>query len=466
MLESIQRVHLVGIGGAGLSAIAKVLIQQGKTVTGSDLQLSAATEALAALGAVIHQGHRAENLGSAELVVVSSAIRGQNPELVAARERRIPIVKRDVLLGEMMQGQRGIAVAGTHGKTTTTAMVAFCLSRLRLDPTFIVGGVLVNLGTNAQAGRGEHFVVEADEYDRMFLGLRPRFAIVTNVEYDHPDCFADEADLLSAFRAFVALPSLGQSAGSVILCGDSPAALSIRDSARLRGVVTYGFGDQNDYRIMSPQTTATGSEFSVAHDSRWLADARLTLPGRHNMLNACGALALCHRLGLDLKAAALALAEFGGTQRRFEVKGETRGVTVIDDYAHHPTEIRATLAAARERYGARRIWAVFQPHTYSRTRVLLNDFAQAFGDADAVILTEIFASRETDTLNMNSAQLLARMDHPQKVFCATLAEAVELLRRRVQPGDVVITLGAGDVNWVGLQLLQPAIAQPIERLAS
>ncbi len=453
MLEHIQHIHFIGIGGAGLSALAKVLIEQGKVVTGSDQTASATTDSLIALGAHVAIGHRAENLGDAQLVVISSAVRDSNSELIAARERNIPVVKRDVLLGEMMPDKIGIAVAGTAGKTTTTAMMAFVLSRLGLDPTFIVGGVLTNFETNARAGRSPYFVIEADEYDRMFLGLKPKHAIITNVEFDHPDCFADEAAVVEAFQQFVTLPSLSANDSAVIVCGDQSNARALRSVAR--NAISYGFAEHNDYRIIDPQSDPrTGADFVVAKDRRSIAVAHLSLPGRHNMLNACAVLALCDQFKLDLTKVAQALAEFRGTHRRFEVVGEAHGVTIIDDYAHHPTKIRATLAAAREQFDGRKIWAVFQPHTYSRTRALLDEFAQAFDDADEVIVTEIFPSRETDTLGLSSAQLVARMQHPHARFLPTLDEAARFLCARLRAGDVLITLGAGDVNTLGSRILQ------------
>ncbi len=453
MLAETERIHFIGIGGAGLSAIAKVLIEQGKQVSGSDQVASAATAALAAMGARVSIGHRAENLGDAQLVVMSSAVRAGNPELAAAQAAGVPVVKRDALLGEMMQGKDGIAIAGTHGKTTTTAMAAFCLSEMGLDPTFIVGGVMANLGTNARFGRGPHFVIEADEYDHMFLGLKPRHAVVTNIEYDHPDCFPDEAAMVRDFQQFVRLPSIVQSRGAVIICGDSPNARALR--AVVPEARSYGFAEHNDYRIIDPHSGAEGgADFVVARDRRSLAVVHLNVPGRHNMLNACAVIALADRLDLDLKAAAAALGRFHGTGRRFEVRGEAGGVTIVDDYAHHPTEIRATLAAARERYKSRRVWAVFQPHTFSRTRALLDEFARAFGDADAVIVTEIFPSRETDTLGISGRDLVKRMTHPRAQFAPSLAAAATALRAALRPGDVVLLLGAGDINSLSGRLLE------------
>ncbi|MEP7200243.1 MAG: UDP-N-acetylmuramate--L-alanine ligase [Chloroflexota bacterium] len=453
MLADIDRIHFIGIGGAGLSALAKVLVEQGKTVSGSDQTQSAVTDALSALGARVSIGHRAENLGDAELVVVSSAVRESNPELMAARARNLPVVKRDTLLGELMRDKVSIAVAGTAGKTTTTAMAAFVLSELGLDPTFIVGGVLANYETNARAGRGSYFVIEADEYDRMFLGLAPKYAVVTNVEFDHPDCFADEADVVKAFQSFVTLPSLSKNGSVVIVCGDQANARALRAVAR--NALSYGFAEQNDYRIIDPQTDPQrGANFVVAKDRRSLAVVQLSLPGRHNMLNACAVIALCDQLKLDLARATRALADFRGTHRRFELKGVVNGVTIVDDYAHHPTKIRATLAAAREQFEGRKIWAVFQPHTYSRTRALLDEFAQSFGDADEVIVTDIFAARETDTLGVHSAQLVARMNQPHARYLATLDEAGAFLQQRLRAGDVLILLGAGDITTLSERFVQ------------
>ncbi|MBI5878955.1 MAG: UDP-N-acetylmuramate--L-alanine ligase [Chloroflexi bacterium] len=463
MLASFNRIHFIGIGGAGLSAIARTLVEQGKQVSGSDQAASAQTTALAALGARISIGQRAENLADAELVVISSAVRENNPELAAARAAGLPVIKRDALLAEMMQAREAIAIAGTHGKTTTTAMTAFCLSELGLDPTFIVGGVMTNYGTNARFGRGPHFVIEADEYDHMFLGLKPRHGVVTNIEFDHPDCFADEAAMVRDFRQFVTLPSIAQAHGAVIVCGDSHNARALRAVAP--DARSYGFADYNDYRIVDPQVHAgQGVEYVVSHDRRSIAVVRLGIPGRHNMLNACAVVALFDRLRLDMPAAVDALARFRGTQRRFEVRGEAGGITIVDDYAHHPTEIRATLSAARERYAGRRVWAVFQPHTYSRTRALLDEFAGAFAQADAVIITEIFPSREVDTLGVSGRDIVARMRHPAAQFAPTLAAAETALRAAWRPGDVLLLLGAGDINTLSGRLLNglagTAVSEP------
>ncbi len=451
-----DRVHLIGIGGIGLSAIAKVLLEEGYRVSGSDLKLSPITAALADLGAVVYQGHRAENVGQADLVIVSSAIPADNPEAAAARERGIPVVKRDWMLGRMMQGRFGIAVAGSHGKTTITALIALCLTEAGLDPTFIVGGILENLGTNAKAGRGEHFVVEADEYDRTFLGLRPRIAVVTNIEMDHPDCYPELDDLVEAFRGFVHLVPAD---GCVVGCGDEARTRGVL--RELRGaeglgadVVTYGLGEGVDWQAADIRANELGGhDFVALHDGQAVGEFTLRIPGLHNVQNALAVLAVAHRLGLPLADVRETLRGFRGVQRRFEVKGEVNGIIVIDDYAHHPTQIRTTLRAARERYPQRTIWAVFQPHTYSRTKALLSEFAASFADADHVVVTDIYAAREDDDLGVSASHIVARTKHPDVRYIPGLDEAADYLLDHLKSGDVLITLGAGDGYKVGEEVL-------------
>lgn len=444
------RIHLIGIGGIGLSAIAKVLLEEGHRVSGSDLRLSPITDSLADLGAVIYEGHRAENVSDADLVIVSSAIPADNPEAAAARAGFIPVVKRDWMLGRMMEGRFGIAVAGSHGKTTITAMIALLLTEAGLDPTFIVGGILENLGTNAKAGRGEHFVVEADEYDRTFLGLRPRIAVLTNVEMDHPDCYPKLDDLVEAFREFVGLVPTD---GCVIGCGDEERTRGTL--GELRGtqgseVVTYGLGEGVDWRAVDIRSNEFGGhDFIALHDGRAVGEFGLRIPGLHNVQNALAVLAVAHRLGLHLAGVGETLRSYRGVRRRFEVKGDVNGIVVIDDYAHHPTQIRTTLQAARERYPERTIWAVFQPHTYSRTRALLDEFAASFADADHVVVTEIYAARECDDLGVSASDIVVRMEHPDARYIPGLTEAADYVLNHLKPGDVLITLGAGDGYKVG-----------------
>ena len=451
-------VHFIGIGGIGLSAIAKILLEEGYRVSGSDLQLSPLTANLEALGASIYKGHAAGNVGPADLVIMSSAIRPDNPEVVAARQRGIPVIKRDQMLGRMMEGRYGIAVAGTHGKTTTTALIAWLLTQAGLDPTFIVGGVVENLGTNAQAGQGEHFVIEADEYDYTFLGLKPRLAVVTVIEMDHPDCFRDLDEVTDAFIKFV---SLVPEDGSVVGCGDEDRVRAVIEelagSEREEGkpqVVTYGLGAGVDWQAVEIRANEVGgSDFVALKERQPVGAFGLQLPGLHNVKNALAAIAVADHLGLDLAGVGTALREFRGTKRRFEHKGTAGGMIVIDDYAHHPTEIRATLAAARGRYPDSEIWAVFQPHTYSRTRALLTEFAASFGDADHVIVVDIYPAREYDDLGVSAADIVSRMTHPDARHIATLDDAADYLLRHLKVGDVLITLGAGDGYLVGERVL-------------
>jgi len=448
-----RRVHLVGIGGAGLSAIARVLMGRGALVSGSDLVLSPVAEALARDGARIYLGHDASHIADADLVVVSSAVPQDNVEVQAARAAGIPVVKRAEMLGWLMEGSIGVAVAGTHGKTTTTAMIAMVLWEAGLDPTFIVGGVMVNLGTNARAGSGPHFVIEADEYDHTFLGLKPQVAVVTNVEYDHPDCFKSPALLRYAFAEFVALLPAD---GLLVFCRDDPVAREIGAGlvAQNQAVVSYGLQGEATWRAERIRPNmAGGSDFVAVRRGQTVGEVRLRLPGAHNVLNALATLAVSERLGVPFPTVRAALREFRGVGRRFELKGEVDGVVVIDDYAHHPTEIRATLAAARQRYPGRTLWAVWQPHTYSRTKALLADFARAFGQADHVLVLPIYAARERDTLGVRSADVVAAMAHPDARCVDSLEEAVAVLGAEVQPGSVVMTLGAGDGNRVGEWLL-------------
>jgi UDP-N-acetylmuramate--alanine ligase len=451
-------VHLIGIGGTGLSAIARVLLETGSMVTGSDRVESPYVRDLRAAGATISLGHRPENVTGADLVVRSSAIPDDNPEVVAARAAGIPVLKRADFLGSLMEGKTGIAVAGTHGKTTTTAMIAWILSALKQDPTFIVGGTLTNLGVNARAGKGPAFVIEADEYDRTFLGLKPLIEVVTNVEHDHPDCYPTAADFQAAFEDFVRLLPAG---GTLVTCAEDPGASQlIVEAGKLdRNVLAYGV-----------RPTVTGGLFMmdtyaevVVHNDRGgytfsasvlghPCSVMLQVPGMHNVRNGLAALTVVALLGLPLEAAGQALGDFSGTGRRFEVRGEAGGVVVIDDYAHHPTEIRATLAAARARYFGRRIWAVWQPHTYSRTRTLLASFASAFDDADEVIVTEIFAAREARQ-DFSAEEVVKAMSHPAARFIPELSDVSNYLLSHLHSGDVLLVLSAGDADQVSTQVL-------------
>ncbi len=450
-LKPDERVHLVGIGGIGLSAIARILLQSGYSVSGSDLQLSRITQDLVEAGATIHAGHAAGNLGHASLVVVSSAIPADNPEVAEARKRRIPVVKRGQMLAWLMKDRYGIAVAGTHGKTTTSAMIALVLEDASLDPTVIVGGIVPELGTNAKRGDPQHLVLEADEYDRTFLDLSPQAAVVTSIEMDHPDCFADVDDLLEAFQGFLSrLPS----GGYLMANGDDLLVRGLVD--RLEGVQvsTYGFGQDVDWKAARVQANALGgSDFHTIVNGEEKGSFQLSIPGVHNVSNALAAIGMADYLGLDPLRTRETLRHFQGVERRFQIKGEADGVTVVDDYAHHPSEIRATLAGARQRYDGRRIWVVFQPHTYSRTKALMADFATAFGDADKVVVTAIYGAREQKDPSISAKDLVRTMTHPQAIHIAGLSEVSAWVTGELERGDVLITMGAGDVWRVGEDVL-------------
>ena len=446
------KVHFVGIGGSGLSAIAQVLLESGDDVSGSDEVLSPFAQALAAHGAKVYQGHAAENLDCAELVIVSAAVPEGNPEVAAALARGVPVLKRAEFLGRLMAGRQGIAVAGTHGKTTTTGLIALLLDRAGLDPTFIVGGWLVDFDTNARAGKGP-FVVEADEYDRMFLGLKPMVAVVTNVEHDHPDCYPTLADMQDAFRAFA---NLLPDDGWLVGCGHDAFARTLVEARRAAGhaALTYGLRRDDDFRADSLQLNGAGGfDFLLVKDGRTLGLVRNRLPGEHNVLNSLAALAVADHLGVSFNDARNGLADYRGAGRRFEVMGEAGGVTWVDEYAHHPTEIRATLAAARRRFTDHPLWVMFQPHTFSRTRTLLADFATAFADADHVVIVDIYRSREAPDPGISASDIVRRMDHPDAVYVPALTDAAAYLAERLRAGDVLLTLGAGDGNQVGRQAL-------------
>ncbi len=443
-----RRVHLVGIGGTGLSAIARVLLERGDEVSGSDQAVSSYAQGLERAGVRVHYGHRAENVAGADLVIVSSAVPDTNPEVVAARRAGVRVVRRPEFLAELTAGCQTIAVAGTHGKTTTTGLIAWLLEQAGLSPSFIVGGMMKDLGTNARAGQGPHFVIEADEYDRAFLGLQPVVGVVTNVEHDHPDCYPTFAEFKAAFQAFA-----DRVTDHLLVCLEDPGAASLQPASASR--LTYGFRPEAEWRAEEVRPNAAGgSDFLVSKRGELLGLVRTRLPGQHNVLNAVAALAAVDCVGVPFGEARRAITEFRGIGRRFEITGEVGGIWVVDDYAHHPTEIRATLAAARSRFPGAQVWAVFQPHTFSRTKALLEDFARAFGDADHVIVVDIFASREAPDPSVSAQRLVEQMSHQDVRFIPDLARAARTLQEQVQAPAVVVTLSAGDGNRVGELLLQ------------
>jgi len=453
-------VHLIGIGGSGLSAIARLLKESGYTVTGSDRMLSTFAADLQTAGVTIYIGHHPRNIQGADWIVRSSAIPDTNIEVLAAKRANIPVYKRADFLGKLMEDKTGIAVAGTHGKTTTTAMIAFLLTELGRDPSFIAGGVLSNYNVNARAGKGKPFVIEADEYDRMFLGLKPRIEVVTNLEHDHPDIYPTYQDMVSAFESFIALLPVD---GTLIGCVEDSGAAALLNKARREGRNVIAYNLQAEMTINALQwmqarsvkpNARGGFDFDATTNIGEIASAHVSLqvPGEHNVRNALAALAVIVELGLPLKEAAAQLSFFKGAGRRFEVKGEKRGITVIDDYAHHPTEIKATLAAARARYPHRRIWAVWQPHTYSRTQTLFYEFTRAFQDADEVIVTEIYPSREPKQ-DFSSAEVVSGMPHLSARFIASLEETTEYLLKHLRNKDVLLVLSAGDADQISTNVL-------------
>ncbi|GAB4573675.1 MAG: UDP-N-acetylmuramate--L-alanine ligase [Anaerolineales bacterium] len=455
-------VHFIGIGGSGLSAIARLLKESGYEVTGSDQSLSPFAADLQNMGVQIYVGHHPRNIAGAEMVIRSSAIKDDNPEVKAALQAGIPVYKRADFIGRLMEKKIGVAVAGTHGKTTTTAMIAWMLFAMKRDPSFIVGGTLSNLKVNAHAGLGDAFVIEADEYDRMFLGLKPQIEVVTNLEHDHPDCFPTFEDMYSAFESFV---DLLPPDGTLITCAEDEGAFTLVAHARRKRLSVVSYSIQGEMTINSPQWVQArsvkpnekgGFDFSVMTNMGSMTNAfkvSLQVPGEHNVRNALAALSVAAVMGLSMQKAAEALGQFTGTGRRFEVRGEPKGVLLVDDYAHHPTEIRATLAGARARYPERRIWAVWQPHTYSRTQTLQYEFSRAFGDADEVLVTEIYASREAKQ-DFSSAEVVASMPHTSARYSGSIEETKKYLLEHARFNDVVIVLSAGDADQITAALLK------------
>ena len=456
-------VHFIGIGGSGLSAIARLLLESGYTVSGSDRALTPFAEELRKAGATVYVGHHPRNLQGADWVVRSSAIPEENPEVKGAIGAGIPVYKRADFLGRLMEDKLGIAIAGTHGKTTTTAMTAWVLTELGRDPSFIVGGVVNNLGVNAHAGSGNAFVIEADEYDNMFLGLKPQIAVVTSIEHDHPDFFPTIESMYKAFEKFVGLLP---EEGTLIVCAEDPGATTLIPHVRKEGKNVISYGMQSDMTITTPLWVRAhdvkpnergGFDFTattnLASKTSTATKISLQVPGQHNVQNALAVLAIIGVLGLSRKKAAQALGEFTGTGRRFELRGEVNEISIFDDYAHHPTEIKATLSGARDRFPQARIWAVWQPHTYSRTRTLFLDFARAFKDADEVIVTEVYAAREPKQ-DFTSAEIVSAMPHFAAHYIKSLPEVTEYLLEHLQPGDVVLVLSAGDADQISTDVLK------------
>ena len=450
-----KHIHFIGIGGTGLSAIAKVLLEEGYKVSGSDLAASSLSDAVIEAGGKVYLGHQANNILGADIVVRSSAVPEENVEVQAALKANIPVQKRAEFLGRLLEGKEVIAVAGSHGKTTTTSMITWILSMLDKDPSFIVGAVVANLKTNARAGKGPDFVIEADEYDYMFLGLNPSLAVVTNVEHDHPDLFPTEEIFRDAFRSFV---SRLEPDGILFLCGEDPGAMLLRDKLKpTQQLVVYGFqAPDRDYIARNLENNENGGiSFEVAAgigDQKSRVNISLRIPGKHNVLNALAAFAVAEKMGLSGVEIARALSEFNGSERRFDIRGEYQGILLVDDYAHHPSEINATLSAARDSYPDRRILAVWQPHTYSRTQALCSGFTEAFSKADQVIVLDVYAAREEEPAGFSITELVDDINHSNVFFIPENNQAYEFLLKELRSGDLLLICTAGDAIDINVQL--------------
>jgi UDP-N-acetylmuramate--alanine ligase len=455
--HKVRHIHFVGIGGSGMLGIAEVLLNLGYQVSGSDLAANAATRRLRELGAQVSLSHDASHIDGADAVVVSSAVQGDNPELRAARGRRVPVVPRALMLAELMRLKQGVAIAGTHGKTTTTSLVASVLAEGGLDPTFVIGGRLNAAGSSARLGQGAFIVVEADESDASFLHLQPVIAVVTNIDADHMDTYGhDFARLKQSFVQFLQnLPFYG----SAILCAEDPNVREILPFVS-KPVLTYGFGAESSLRAADLEHAAGAMRFTALREGRAPLKVTLNLPGAHNVLNALAAIAVGAELGVEDAAVLKALAEFRGVGRRFQRCGEARlasggRFTLIDDYGHHPAEMAATLAAARGAFPSRRVVLAFQPHRYSRTRDLFEDFVRVLSTADALVLAEVYPAGEAPIVAADGRSLARAVRVAGKVepvFVEDIAQLPAAIRRVARDGDVVVTMGAGSIAGVPAQL--------------
>jgi UDP-N-acetylmuramate--alanine ligase len=454
MFSSIKKLHFVGIGGIGMSGIAEILIDEGFTITGSDRAASDNTERLEGLGAKVFIGHDARNVEpGVDVLVYSSAVAPDNPEVMEARHRKIPVIRRAEMLAEVMRLKYGIGIAGTHGKTTTTSMVSLILMEGGIDPTVIVGGRLHGLaGSNARLGKGEFIVVEADEFDRSFLSITPTIAVLTTLETDHLDCYRDLEDIKSAFIQFaLKVPFYG----FIVLCLDEPALQDIMPKIKKK-IITYGLNGQADLQAVDIVHKHNVSRFMVVREGQDLGEIELQIPGKHNVQNALAAIAVGLELKVPFEKVKAGIEKFTGVFRRWEVKADANGIMVIDDYAHHPTEIRATLAGAKSGW-RRRVIAVFQPHLYSRTRDFYDDFGRAFFNADVLVVTDVYPAREepiqgvTGELIANAAK---QYGHKQVHYVPDKKNVPDFLQSIVQRGDIVITMGAGDIWRYGEEFVK------------
>ncbi len=455
----LSRIHFVGIGGAGMSGIAEILLEYKLAVSGCDQAGSEVTERLRRLGAGVSEGHSASHLDEVELVVISSAVADANPEVQEARRRGIPVVRRAEMLGELMRLKYGIAVAGTHGKTTTTSLVGTVLTEAALDPTVIVGGRLRLSGTGARLGRSQYLVAEADEFDRSFLRLTPVIAVITTIDRDHLDTYRDLEEIADAFVSFASrVPFFGR----VIVCLDDPQVRHILPRIADRRIVTYGFSPQAELSAVDVEARSWGSRFAVRSlRGGLLGEIELPMPGRHNVANALAAVGVGLTLRIGWDDIAGAIAGFKGVHRRFEPMGSWRGAAVVDDYAHHPTEVAATLDAARQTFPKGRVHAVFQPHLFSRTRDLAGEFGSALLGADRAVVTDVYPSREAPLAGVTGelvVEAARQSGHRNVVYCRDWHDAPPVLAAEIAAGDVVLTLGAGDINRLASLLVSEAEA--------
>ena len=449
-----QHVHFVGIGGIHMSAVAAILLADGVRVSGSDLTAGHLVEALRAEGAQINIGHDAAHGAGADLVVRSFAVPDDNPEVLAAKRGGVEVLTRAQMVARIAVPRSALTVAGSHGKSTSATMLTLILREAGLDPTYILGAECADLEQHGARGRGPHIVLEADEYGRAFHEYRPGVAVITNVERDHLDYYGTDAALTDAFLHYAQTLT---PRGSLIVGAESPCAVRVADRAAADRsdvkVQSFGLGPDRDWGALDLQEQTEATVFRPVHEEEELGVIRLRVPGAYNVRNALAAMAAAHEVGAGFAAAQQALEHFGGVRRRFELQGEARGIAVVDDYAHHPTEIAATLAAARSRYPGRRRVVLFQPHTYSRSSYLLADFRRCFHDADALFVTDTYAAREEPGAGLTAADLAAQIDDPQAIHAGSLGEAVTQVAKALRAGDLLITMGAGDVEKTGPQVL-------------
>lgn len=447
--KNIKRIHFTGIGGISMSGLAEILVSQGYIITGSDLKPSSITQKLEKMGIKVSIGHFAENVTGADLLVFTAAVKSSNPELTAAAQIGIPCIGRAALLGEIMKGYpKSIAVSGTHGKTTTTSMISMILLEEGLDPTIHIGGELNAIGGTTRIGESDYFIAEACEYKGSFLKLNPYLAVILNIEYDHADYFKDLEQVKDTFLSFA---KLIPEDGYLLACGDDPAAVSIMEQVPCNKATFGLLDDRYTWSAANISFDDLGcAVYTLLHHSEPVAEIKLKIPGIQNVSNSIAAIAACSIMGCSMASAVKALLKYGGTHRRFELKGISDGITVVDDYAHHPTEVAATLKAARN-CAHSRIWCVFQPHTYTRTKFFMNEFSTAFGDADIILVADIYAAREADTGEVNSGMLADRISSngKQTLYIKDFENIVEYLDKNASAGDLIITMGAGDIYKVG-----------------